>query len=149
MRRNILESIVGAVVLIVALSFLYFGWQVSDVRVAAGYSVTARFLNIGGLEAGSDVRINGVKVGNVTARVLELDTFDAVVTMTVGADFRLPADSQASIVSNGLLGGKYVRIKPGRDAETIPAGGEIKNTVDHKSLEDTVSEIIYLATGGG
>ena len=149
MRRNIIESIVGAVVLIVALSFLYFAWRASDVRVAAGYSVTARFLNVGGLEAGSDVRINGVKVGSVTGRALERDTFDAVVTMTVGADFRLPTDSQASIVSNGLLGGKYVRIKPGRDTATIAAGGEITNTVDHKSLEDTVSEIIYLATGGG
>ncbi len=148
MRRNIIESIVGAVVLVVALSFLYFAWRASDQQVAQGYSVTARFLNVGGLEPGSDVRVNGVKVGSVARRSLERVTFDAVVEMSIAGQYQLPADSTASIVSNGILGGKYVRIQPGRATEMIAAGGEVTKTVDHKSLEDTVSEIIFLATGG-
>jgi phospholipid/cholesterol/gamma-HCH transport system substrate-binding protein len=100
------------------------------------------------LEIGSDVRISGVKVGSVTDRQLDTDRFEAIVLFTVRTDVRLPADTQAVITSEGLLGSKYLRLIPGTAKETVSNGGELANTKDFRSLEDTVSEIIFLATEG-
>ncbi len=148
MRRNVLETILGGLVLLIAGTFLVFAWRTSEVQAVQGYQVTARFLKVGGLEAGSDVRINGVKVGTVVARELDLANFEAVVTMTIAPRIQLPGDTVAVITSDGLFGGKYVRLIPGAEEAHIGAGGEIEKTRDFKSLEDSVSEIIFLATGG-
>ncbi|MBM3564834.1 MAG: outer membrane lipid asymmetry maintenance protein MlaD [Alphaproteobacteria bacterium] len=148
MGRNIVETVLGAVVLAVAGLFVYFFQQTAQVRAVEGYTVTASFAKIGGLNKGSDVRISGIKVGTVTEQVLDPQTFDAVVTLSIARDVLLPADTVASVDSEGLLGGKYVRLEPGRAAERIPAGGAIKKTKNYRSLEDQVGEIIFLATGG-
>ena len=148
MRRNILETILGGVVLIVAGGFLTFAWRTADLQAIQGYEITARFLKIGGLESGSDVRINGVKVGTVTERELDMVNFEAVVAMSILPTIELRDDTVAVITSDGLLGDKYVRLIPGSDGARIAPGGTIRQTRDFKSLEDSVSEIIFLATGG-
>lgn len=149
MGKNLVETVMGAVVLIVAGVFVYVAASTAQVRSVQGYEVNAAFLKIGGLQAGSDVRINGIKVGTVSGRKLDTITYDAVVTMTISPEIKLPSDTVASIVSGGLIGGKYVRLQPGRDRGSfIQAGGTISNTKDFRSLEDQVGEIIFLATGG-
>ncbi|MEK9673129.1 MAG: outer membrane lipid asymmetry maintenance protein MlaD [Rhodospirillaceae bacterium] len=148
MGRNSAEAVLGAVVLIAAAGFLFIAINVAQVKTAKGYNVSAAFLKIGGLSAGSDVRINGIKIGTVTDRRLDPQTFDAVVTMSIQTDVKLPKDTVATIGSEGILGGKYVRLKPGTDKEYLPVGGRIAKTEDFKSLEDQVGEIIFLATGG-
>jgi phospholipid/cholesterol/gamma-HCH transport system substrate-binding protein len=146
--RNLVETVLGAVVLMVAGIFVYFFQQTAQVRATQGYAVTASFAKIGGLAKGSDVRISGIKVGTVTGQRLDPQTFDAVVTMSIAPEVKLPADTTAAVDSEGILGGKYVRLEPGRAAETIPPGGLIRKTRDYRSLEDQVGEIIFLATGG-
>ncbi len=148
MRRNMVETVLGGVVVLVAAGFVLFAMRTAEIREPEGYSVTARFLKVGGLEPGSDVRISGVKVGTITSRELDAASFEAVVTMTLASKIQLPADTEAVITGEGLLGGKYLRLIPGQDTEIIAAGGELERTRDFKSLEDSVSEIIFLATGG-
>ena len=147
MHRSVLESIVGAVVLVIAAAFLFLGWRVAGPGGDGGYFISARFLQIGGLEPGSDVRINGIKVGTVVGRSLDPQTFEAVVRLSIAAGVKIPADSEATIVGDGLLGDKYVRLMPGTAGETLPAGGTIAKTRDYKTLEEAVSELIFLATG--
>ena len=146
MRRSLVETILGGVVVLVAAGFLLFALQATEVGAVDGYTVKARFLKVGGLEVGSDVRISGVKVGTVTERQLDLDNFEAIVEFTVSGDVRLPVDTQAAVTSEGLLGNKYLRLIPGSAKEFIGDGAEIAQTRDFRSLEDTVSEIIFLAT---
>ena len=146
MRRNIIETVMGAVVLAVAGLFVYFAYSTTEIRSAPGYEVGAAFFKIGGLSNGSDVRISGVKVGSVIERHLDPDTFDAVVTMRINKDLRLPDDTVAGIASEGPLGGKYVRLDPGQSKNLLPAGGILTQTRDYRSLEDQVGEIIFLAT---
>lgn len=148
MGRNAIETVLGAVVLLVAGAFLFFAINVAQVKAVTGYDLQANFLSVGGLSAGSDVRINGIKVGTVKGRSLDPQTFEAVVQMSITPDVRLPKDTVATIGSEGILGGKYVRLKPGKSAEMLGAGGKIGKTEDFKSLEDQVGEIIFLATGG-
>ncbi len=148
MRKNAVETILGGVVLIVAVIFLTFALNTAQVKAVVGYNVSAAFLKVGGLTNGSDVRINGIKVGTVSDLQLDPQTFDAVVSMSIREDVAIPTDSVAGIGSSGIIGGKFVSIQPGGAKEDLPDGGEITRTKDFKSLEDQVGEIIFLATGG-
>jgi phospholipid/cholesterol/gamma-HCH transport system substrate-binding protein len=148
MRRNAVETVLGAVVLLVAGMFVYFAYNTAQVKTIDGYNIKASFFKIGGLTTGSDVRINGIKVGTVTNARLDPETFDAVIEMSIRPDIKLPTDTIAAIGSEGIVGGKYVRITPGSAKETISDNGSISETKDFRSLEDQVGEIIFLATGG-
>lgn len=146
MKRNPIETLLGAVVLVVAAMFLVFAYSIADLKAVTGYEVKATFLKVGGLERGSDVRISGIDVGTVTGQTLNPETFQAQVTMSIEPKVVLPVDTQATIVSDGLLGGKYVNLVPGRAQDRIAAGGVIAKTTDFQSLEDLVGQIIFLAT---
>lgn len=140
------ETIMGAVVLLVAAVFLVFAYRTADLQAVEGYGLTARFNTVGGLPVGSDVRISGIKIGTVTGQTLDSELYQAVLTLSIRPDVALPEDTRARIASTGLLGGKYLLLDPG-DAETVLADGdEIRRTEDFRSLEDTVGEIIFLAT---
>ena len=149
MKRNPIETVLGAVVLAVAVMFLAFAYSIADLKAVTGYEVKATFLKVGGLERGSDVRISGIDVGTVTSQTLNPETFQAQVIMSIDPSVVLPADTEASIVSDGLLGGKYVNLVPGRASERIAAGGVVSKTKDYQSLEDLVGQIIFLATNTG
>ena len=79
---------------------------------------------------------------------LDSETYDAVVTVSIAGHLQLPVDTVASIASAGLMGGKYVRLEPGKEKKFIAADGRFAKTKDFRSLEDQVGEIIFLATGG-
>jgi len=68
--------------------------------------------------------------------------------MSIRSDIKLPVDSVASIGSSGIIGGKFVAIRPGGEKDVVSKGGALTKTEDFKSLEDQVGEIIFLATGG-
>lgn len=146
--RNLAESVMGAVVLIVAAVFVWLFYTTTQIQAVSGYKVTAIFAKIGGLQRGSDVRVAGINVGTVTDRRLSKN-FDAVVDMTIKPEVKLPDDTVAVITSDGLLGGKYVRLKPGKSKARLADGGTITKTEDYKTLEDQVGEIIFLATSPG
>jgi len=148
MGRNAIETILGAAVLLVAGLFVYFAYNTAQIKDVTGYEVSARFFKVGGLAKGSDVRISGIKVGSVTQSSLDPVTFDAVITMSISPDVKLPVDTTASIASSGMLGDKYVMLVPGSDTARMATGGLIADTKDFRSLEDQVGEIIFLATGG-
>jgi len=148
MGRNAVETILGAMVLAVAGMFVFFAYGTAQVKAVTGYEISANFFKIGGLTAGSDVRINGIKVGAVKANRLDPKTFDAVVEMSISAAVRVPNNSTASIGSEGIVGGKYIRIEAGNAKDMLKPGGRILKTKDFRSLEDQVGEIIFLATGG-
>ena len=148
MRRNLIETVMGAVVLLVAAFFLIFAWSQADLGTVKGYGVKAAFQSVGGLSNGADVRINGIKVGTVLDQTIDPSSFQAVVRMSISPEIKLPDDSSATIDSSGLLGDKFVRLIPGRSTKTLPTDGSatVSNTKTYKSLEQMVGEIIFLAT---
>ena len=148
MHRNIVEAVMGAVVLLVAGVFVSFAYNTAQVRIADGYPVKASFYKIGGLQKGNDVRMRGIKIGTVINRWLDPETFDAIVEMSINSEVRLPIDTAATIGSEGIMGGKYIQLDPGHESESIASGGLITQTKDYRSLEDQVGEIIFLASGG-
>ena len=148
MRKKPVETIMGLVVLVIALLFLGFAYNVTDLQVVEGYSVNAEFTKVGGLSIGSDVRINGIKVGTVTAQDLNNEDYTVRVTFSIASNVKLPKDSVASIVSDGLMGNKFVKIEPGKAKEYLANGDTFEKTKNFKTIEDMVGEIIYMVTGG-
>ena len=149
MNKKPVETIMGIVVLFVAASFLYFGFKVSDLQVVKGYTVTANFLKVGGLNVGSDVRINGIKVGSIVDLTLDNQDYIADVKMSILPNIKLPKDSVATIVGDGLMGDKFIKIEPGKSTEMLADGDTMTNVKDFKSLEDMVGEIIFMVTDNG
>ena len=143
MSRNMIETVLGAVVLVVAALFLFFAYTTSQVRAVQGYEVTAQFDRIDGIRDGGDVRIAGVKVGSVTGERLDPNTFLVTLRMSIAPAYKLPDDTVAEIVSSSLLGDKYLSLVPGGSAKIIGPGGRIKYTQSPVSLENLIGQMIY------
>jgi phospholipid/cholesterol/gamma-HCH transport system substrate-binding protein len=143
-----IETVLGAVVLVVAALFLFFAYTTSQVRAVQGYQVTAQFDRIDGIRDGSDVRIAGVKVGSVIGDKLDPKTFLATVRMSIAPEYKLPEDTVAEIVSSSLLGDKYMSLVPGGSEKIIQPGGRIKYTQSPVSLENLIGQMIYSPPGG-
>ena len=149
MKRSVIETVLGAVVLLVAGVFFFFAYTSSDIKPAVGYDISARFNAIDGLTEGSDARVGGVKVGTVTDMRVDQTTYQAVVTMTIESNIHLPVDTKAIISSDGLLGGKYVRLDPGHSEKKIADAGVLTKTKDVVSMEELLGKIIFLVTDQG
>src|SRR5262245_37066421 len=130
MHRNVIETIMGGVVLIVGVVFLLFAYTSSSTGTVSGYPVTARFGSVSGIGPGSDVKLSGIKVGSVTDTELDPKDYAAVLKLSIANWVKLPTDSSARILSDGLLGGSYVDLQPGADETMIEAGGQIPTTQD-------------------
>ncbi len=144
MSSNIVESIIGAVVLIVAGWFLVFAYERTDAGASTtGYSLTARFDRVDGLGIGSDVRMSGIKIGTITEQKLDTVTFQAVVEFSVSGDVMLPTDTAAAITSEGLLGGNYLALIPGGMDESLVDGDEIEETQDAIDLMGLINKFMY------
>jgi len=143
MQRNIFETILGAVVLLVAAGFLLFFYRSTDIKPATGYEITAEFDNVDGLQGGSPVRISGVKVGQVLGFEMNPKNYRAVVHMNIDSAVKLPVDSSAAITSAGLLDAKFLTLQPGGDDEMLKSGGKIEYTQSSVSLEKMLGQFIF------
>ena len=148
MTRNLIETLLGAIVLVVAIGFLTFAYRSSQVGDTSGYELVAKFNRVDGLERGADVRISGIKVGTVVDQKLDPETYRAEVRFTLHDGVKLPADSSAAVVSSGLLGSKYLSLIPGGDTEMLKAGDEVTLTQSSINLEDLVGHLIFSQSGG-
>ena len=149
MQRNIIETVMGGVVLIVAVFFVAFAFTSAGVSPVTGYEVSARFENASGLSPGTDVRMSGVKVGTVTRQSLDPETFSAIVTMTIQSDLQLPLDTSARIIPDGLLGGNFVELEPGGEIDNIEPGGSIEYTQGAINIIDLATRLFFSTTDGG
>ncbi len=146
MNKRPVETIMGVVVLTVAALFMVFAYQVSDLQAVKGYEVNARFMKVGGLNTGADVRINGIKVGSVVSQSINPLDYMVDVKLSLMPNISLPVDSTVLIAGDGLMGDKFIKIEPGRSTQKIEPGTTIQHTKDAKSLEDMVGEIIFMVT---
>jgi phospholipid/cholesterol/gamma-HCH transport system substrate-binding protein len=142
-NRNPVETIMGAVVIVVAAVFLFFAYTTTQGHAIGGYEVTAKFTRVDGLRDGGDVRVSGVKVGSVISQSLDPKTFLAVVTLGIDPAIKLPTDTVAHITSSGLLGDQYVSLDPGNEDTLIKAGGEIEHTEPAMNLESLIGSYIF------
>lgn len=146
MNKKPIETIMGLVVIAVAILFFDFAYSTSNLQIVKGYTITAKFLKVGGLSEGSDVRINGIKVGTVVSQSLDIEQYVADVKMSIANEIKLPKDTEAIVTGDGLMGDKYIKLIPGSSEEKLKDGDMLVKTKDYKSLEEAVGEIIFLVT---
>ena len=143
MHRNTLETVMGAIVLLAAAGFVALAYEAADVKGIGGYEITAEFGSTGGLSVGDDVRISGIKVGQVTAQQLDPITYVAKVSMAIEPTIKIPSDSSARITAASLLGGNYLELMPGAATDTLGAGAVIYDTRDPISLSDLLGKAVF------
>ena len=148
MSRNAIETALGAVVLIVAVGFFIWAYGRSDVGNPGGYTLNAKFTSAEGLDPGTDVRMAGIKVGQIVSTDLDSKTFQAVVQFSVRQGIELPDDSSAAVVSASLLGGRYLRLEPGGDEKVLKDGDTVQFTQSAVNIEELVGKYIF-GQGGG
>lgn len=136
------EILVGAAALVVGAVFLVWAFTGGGIFGTEGYRVTARFGQVDGLTIGSQVRLAGVVVGRVQALDYDPAARQAVMTMEIAEDVRVPEDTSAAIVQNGVLGDKFVNLSPGGAAEPIEPGGEVRYTQGSVLVVDILERII-------
>ncbi|HSE78172.1 MAG TPA: outer membrane lipid asymmetry maintenance protein MlaD [Alphaproteobacteria bacterium] len=145
MGRNLVETLLGAIVLVVAGLFLVFAYSSTNIRAVNGYEVIAKFERVDGLATGSDVKLSGIKVGTVVEQKLEPQTYLAVVKISIDGSVKLPTDTVAQVVSEGLLGSNFIALVPGAEEQTIPPGGEIKFTQAPVNIVQLLGKFIFSA----
>jgi phospholipid/cholesterol/gamma-HCH transport system substrate-binding protein len=148
MRTNIIEAAMGAIVLIIASYFLVFAYTSSKGGSYSGYPLVAKFDRIDGLLVGNDARISGVKVGNITSIDIDPQTFLARVVFTIRKDLNLPIDTVAEIVSESLMGGKYIALVPGGDKKILAPGEKITYTQSSVSFETLIGKYLFSGKSG-
>jgi phospholipid/cholesterol/gamma-HCH transport system substrate-binding protein len=143
-KENILETLIGAVVLLVAAYFLHYAYTTTQVITGDHqYVLFAKFDKVDGINLGGDVRISGIKVGKVTSQILDPKTFQAVLGFSIKPEIKLPVDTSAEIVGNGLLGDKYVALVPGSDGEVLKNKDYIEYTQSSISLESLIGKFMF------
>jgi phospholipid/cholesterol/gamma-HCH transport system substrate-binding protein len=134
-QNNIAETLIGAVVVAVAIGFLAFTYLRTGTGSLSGYEINARLAKVDGLSVGTDVRLAGIKIGSISGLDLDPKTYTVTVHLSIRDDIKLPTDSSMMITSSGILGSSYLSITPGGDEKNIAAGGFIENTQSANSAD--------------
>ena len=143
MQRNMLETVMGAVVLLTAVGFMSLAYDAANIKGADGYELEAEFGATGGLSVGDDVRISGITVGRIVRQDLDPVTYAARIVMSLDKQILIPADSSARITEASLLGGNYLELIPGADEEMMLPGEVIYDTRDPVSLTDLLGKAVF------
>jgi phospholipid/cholesterol/gamma-HCH transport system substrate-binding protein len=147
MQNNTIETLIGAVVVIVAAVFLYFTYTATSQGSVSGYTIKARFAAVDGVSVGTDVRLHGIKVGSVESLTLDPKSYMAIAALSIRNGVEIPDDSSAKITSSGILGSSYVSISPGGSDAMLAANGELNNTQGAVDLMGLVGR--YINSGAG
>jgi phospholipid/cholesterol/gamma-HCH transport system substrate-binding protein len=152
MNRKTLEMWVGLFVAagLAALAMLAFKvGNLATADVLDGYTLKARFNNIGGLKVKSPVTMAGVRVGRVTAITFDNDKYQAVVMLDIDGRYKtIPADTIATILTSGLLGEQYIGLEPGGDDRYLKPGDFLFKTQDALVLEKMISQFLFKGAEG-
>lgn len=143
LRENLLEAVVGLLVVLIAGWFIWFAWE----RTGGGAGrdairVSALFPAANGVSVGTDVRVAGLKVGSVAAQRLDPESYQAEVVLALDPDVAIPSDSSAAITAEGLLGGTYVALIPGGAGTQLKDGDMIFDTQGSVDMMGLVGSLI-------
>jgi phospholipid/cholesterol/gamma-HCH transport system substrate-binding protein len=152
MSTRAIEITVGLFVAAGMLAFFMLAMKASNLVTFSGdggYSVSASFENIGGLQVRSPVKAGGVTVGRVASIQYDSDTYQAKIIMQIDNTFdQFPVDTSASILTAGLLGEQYIGLEPGAEEEYLEDGDSLQLTESAMVLERLIGQFLYQKASG-
>ncbi len=152
MQRSKNDVWVGLFVLLGGLGLVFLALQAANLLSLSferGYSVTAKFDNIGGLKPKAAVKSSGVVVGRVESIAFDDKSFQARVRLSMDKRYAFPKDSSLKILTSGLLGEQYIGIEAGAEAVNLAEGDSISTTQSAVVLENLISQFLYSKAADG
>jgi phospholipid/cholesterol/gamma-HCH transport system substrate-binding protein len=143
-RRSTLDILVGAVAVLAWAGFVAFAFTVNQQHIS-GYTLYATFAHIDGLSAHADVRLAGIRIGEVSEASFLPQSEEARITMVVQPGYVIPTDSAAIVASDGIFGGKFIKIDPGGDSESLKPGASFGYVQDSVDFEHLLQHIVQAA----
>ncbi len=152
MQKSKNDVWVGLFVLIGAAAILFLALKAGNLLTLSfdsGYTVVARFDNIGGLKRQAAVKSAGVVIGRVKSIIFDSKTYQAQVELTINNGVLFPKDSSAKILTAGLLGEQYIGLEPGYGETNLVQGDAIKSTQSAIVLENLISQFLFSKAADG
>ena len=139
-----IEFILGLFILIISLiSIFYFTSKINLFNNIETLQVNYNFFDIGNTSIGNDVKINGVKVGEVSNIQLDKENYMAIITSSVEKSIIIPNDSIFKVSNNGFMGSTYIEIQLGNSDEPLKNNDYSVNNIDAVSLEEIINNFIF------
>jgi len=146
MKRSTIDVWVGAFVAAGFAGLLFLALKVGNLAsfsTAQAYQLQAKFANIGGLKVRAPIKSAGVVVGRVSDIKFDNESYEAVVTFNIDANYQFPRDTSAKILTSGLLGEQYVGLEAGGDSAMLKAGDRLRLTQSAVVLENLIGQFLY------
>ena len=138
------EYVLGLLILIISIiSIFYYSSKINLFNKVDTLQVNSSFFDIGNINIGNDVKIMGVKVGEVSSISLDQENYMAVITSSVDESIKIPNDSIFKIANNGFIGSPYIEIELGNSNEIFKNNDYTINNVDAVSLEEIINNFIF------
>ncbi len=149
-HSKMIDTLVGLFVASGILALTFLSLKVSNLvsfNGDAGYTISARFQNSGGLKVKSPVSVAGVKIGRITDIRFDNESFESIVKMEIENQYKkLPDDTTASIFTAGLLGEQFISLDPGGSDTVLEEGSEIEITQSALVLEEIIGQFLFSKT---
>ena len=138
------EFVIGLLIIIISIiSIFYYSSKINLLNNTETFQINSSFFNIGNMNIGNDVKINGVKVGEVLNIKLDQETYMAIITSSVDKSIQIPDDSVFKISNNGFIGSSYLEIQLGNSEEFLKNNDHSVNNIDAVSLEEIINNFIF------
>ena len=144
MKKINLEFSIGLVILIISIiCVVYYSYKLNLFSKTETLQINSSFFDIGNTSIGNDVKINGVKVGEISKIKLDQEIYMAIITSSVEKSLKIPDDSVFKISNNGFIGSSYIEIQLGNSNEILENNDYSVNNVDALSLEEVINNFIF------
>ena len=139
-----IEFVFWLIILILSIiSIFYYSSKINLLNKNETFQINSSYFDVGNMTIGNDVKINGVKVGEVLNIKLDQVSYMAIITSSIDKSINIPDDSVFKISNNGFIGTSYIEIQLGNSEETLKNNDYSDNNIDAVSLEEIINNFIF------
>ena len=139
-----IEFVLGFIILILSIiSIFYYSSKINFLNKNETFQINSSYFDVGNMTIGNDVKINGVKVGEVLNIKLDQVSYMAIITSSIDKSINIPDDSVFKISNNGFIGSSYIEIQLGNSEELLENNDYSANNIDAVSLEEIINNFIF------
>ena len=144
MNKINIEFALGLLILILSLiSFFYYSSKINLFNKFETFQINSSFFDIGNVNIGNDVKIKGVKVGEVSGISLDQENYMAIITSSIDENVKIPNNSTFKISNNGFIGSPYIEIQLGESEVLLQNNDYTTDNIDAVSLEEIINNFIF------
>ncbi len=139
-----IEFVLGLIILILSIiSIFYYSSKINLLNKNETFKINSSYFDVGNMTIGNDVKINGVKVGEVLNIKLDQVSYMAIITSSIDKSINIPDDSVFKISNNGFIGSSYIEIQLGNSEKLLENNDYSANNIDAVSLEEIINNFIF------